>query len=109
MPYPYPLSTPDVDNCDYKMNFQAKNEGLLEVELYCDTEHDRGPNGETLFQTLKNKKLFDRDDEFYVVKEWNTYRDKVLKCCVEEILVPVFVREAHEELLREAKESVLRV
>ena len=91
------------------MNFQAKNEGLLEVNLYCDTEYDRGEYGETLFQALKNEKFFYRDDSFYIELQWNEYRDQVLQCCVEEILVPVFVSEAHEELLREAKESVLRV
>jgi hypothetical protein len=35
-------------------------------------------------------------------------REEVLKICSNDILIPILTREAHDELLREAKESVLK-
>lgn len=53
--------------------------------------------------------MFHREEFFYVVEEWNKLRKEVLNICVNEILTPIFEREAHEKLLEEARDYVLRV
>lgn len=44
-----------------------------------------------------------------MVEEWNKLRKEILQICVNEILVPIFEREAHEKLLEESQYYVLRV
>lgn len=80
----------------------------MTVKLYADKEHEI-TGGTSMLDSMKKDPIFHRDEFFYVVEEWNKLRAEVLRQLVNEILIPVFVREAHERLMEEARDFILRV
>jgi len=59
--------------------------------------------------SLTREPIFSREEYFYITEEWNKLRKEVLRQCVCDILIPIFQREAHERLLEEARDCVIRV
>lgn len=88
---------------------KGKNDGLLEVKLYTDTDQDIANKRTLLDECFLKEPIFQRDEFYYVVEEWNKLRREVLDVCVNEILMPIFQREAHEKLIEEAQKYVLAV
>jgi transcriptional accessory protein Tex/SPT6 len=86
---------------------QAKNDDLIEISLHIQT--DTSGEGNSLFLELTKEPVFNREEYYYVAEEWNKLRKEVLRVCVNDILMPVFEREAHEKLLEEARDCVFRV
>lgn len=50
-----------------------------------------------------------RDEYSRVVDMWNKVREEAVTVCVNNFLLPVFEREAHERLLQEARDYVIKV
>uniref|UniRef100_A0A915EEF5 S1 motif domain-containing protein n=1 Tax=Ditylenchus dipsaci TaxID=166011 RepID=A0A915EEF5_9BILA len=90
-----------------RLKFRQKRR-FSEIKLYADTELETTSNNTMLESLFKDTTIFHRDEYFYVVEEWNKLRKEILRMCVNDFLVPVFEREAHERLYEEARECVLR-
>lgn len=91
---------------EYLYYAKAEKEGLIETRLYVDTD-DEIKRGVTLMDTTIASQ-YKRDEFSAVAVEWNNLRREVMKTCVDEILVPIFRKEAHELLMEEAQGHVIR-
>jgi transcription elongation factor SPT6 len=91
---------------EYLVYMQAKKNGLVEVKLYCDTDREREGN-RTLLDSIETE-LYQKEDYAEVAQEWNKHRREAMRLCVNDFLMPVLEREAHERLLEEAQEFVLK-
>ncbi|KAL7079838.1 hypothetical protein ACQ4LE_000385 [Meloidogyne hapla] len=91
---------------EYLHYVKAKNDDLIEIDLHIETD----TSGETncMLLSLTREPIFSREEYFYITEEWNKLRKEVLRLCVCDILIPVFQREAHERLLEEARDCVIR-
>lgn len=73
------------------------------MKLYADTEQD------TMLDFITKDPIFQYDEYSIIPEEWNKQRREVLRVCLNDLLLPIFVREAHERLLEEARDCVLKV
>nr|CAD2207292.1 unnamed protein product [Meloidogyne enterolobii] len=91
---------------EYLHYVKAKNDDLIEIDLHIETD----ATGETncMLLSLTREPIFSREEYFYITEEWNKLRKEVLRQCVCDILIPIFQREAHERLLEEARDCVIR-
>lgn len=81
---------------------------MIELKLYADAGYEIEHNN-TILDSMKKEPIFHRDEFFYVVEEWNKLRAEVLRILVNDILLPQFAREAHERLMEEGRDYVIRV
>jgi hypothetical protein len=80
---------------------------LIEINLHIQTDSTGEEN--RLLLALTEEPVFNRDEYNIIAEEWNKLRKEVLRICVNGILIPVFQKEAHEKLLEEARQCVIRV
>ncbi|KAK6102088.1 SH2 domain family protein [Brugia pahangi] len=92
---------------EYLWYVQAHASGLLNLKLHCDTEDDIRFE-KTMLQEFLSEQPYHRDEYSRVVDMWNKIREEVVTVCVNNFLLPVFEREAHERLLQEAKDYVIK-
>ncbi|KAI6213562.1 SH2 domain-containing protein [Aphelenchoides besseyi] len=104
----------ELEKTDYLRFDLAKQQNLLNVEIYIDAkdpEEDKKPQHEKTPGLLLTEVLagnyFAVDESTEVSMKWDVYRNKALKECVQ-VLEKQFARETHEILLSEAKDCVLR-
>lgn len=77
----------------------------MDIKLHAQTEDEEN----SMLNFLMNESQFQRNENSAVAEKWNKCRRDVLQICVDELLIPTFAREAHEILLDEAKEFVVKV
>ncbi|EJW70074.1 hypothetical protein WUBG_19016 [Wuchereria bancrofti] len=61
-----------------------------------------------MLQEFLSEQPYHRDEYSRVVDMWNKIREEAVTVCVNNFLLPVFEREAHERLLQEAKDYVIK-
>lgn len=93
---------------EYLKFVKAKNDELVEINLHV-RQSDPTLDSNPLLDELTKDYVFHRNDFSNIADEWNKLRKEVLRVCVNDILMPVFQREAHEKLLIEAQECVVKV
>lgn len=76
--------------------------------MYADASYEIEHNN-TLLDSLKKDPIFHREEFYIIADEWNKLRAEVLRLMVNDILIPVFAREAHERLMEEARDYIIRV
>ncbi|KAI1722453.1 SH2 domain-containing protein [Ditylenchus destructor] len=89
---------------EYLQYVKAKKDSLMEIKLHAGTEEDKN----LMLNFLMTESRFQRIESSEVAEKWNKCRLDVLKICLDELLTPAFAREAHETLLDEAKECVVK-
>ncbi|KAI1712859.1 SH2 domain-containing protein [Ditylenchus destructor] len=89
---------------EYLQYVKAKNDSLMDIKLHAQTEDEEN----SMLNFLMNESQFQRNENSAVAEKWNKCRRDVLQICVDELLIPTFAREAHEILLDEAKEFVVK-
>ncbi|VDD93440.1 unnamed protein product [Enterobius vermicularis] len=97
----------EVRHDEYLWYVQAKNSGLLNIKLFCDTEDDIRI-GETLLSQITANEPFYKNEFSNLVRLWNDIRTEAVKMCVNQFLLPGLEMEAHERLMEEAREYVIK-
>ncbi|KAI6199791.1 Suppressor of Ty 6-like protein [Aphelenchoides besseyi] len=104
----------ELEKTDYLRFDLAKQQNLLNVEIYIDAKDpendEKSENDQTpglILQEVLAGNYFAVDESTEVSMKWDVYRNKALKECVQ-VLEKQFARETHEILLSEAKDCVLR-
>ncbi|MFH4974474.1 hypothetical protein AB6A40_001183 [Gnathostoma spinigerum] len=92
---------------EYLWYMQAKNNGLLNVRLQCDTE-DEVRLKRAFIDEFLDSQPYHRNEFSDVVQKWNKLREEAVRECVTQLLIPVFEREVHERLLQEARDYVIK-
>ncbi|CAD5223704.1 unnamed protein product [Bursaphelenchus okinawaensis] len=84
----------------------AKQQGLLNVEIYVDPE---GSDTNIAEDFMRNEDIFgEMTETSFAAMEWKRLREESLKQCIMEMLCPYFAKETYEVLLDEAKKHVMR-
>uniref|UniRef100_A0A915AX80 Suppressor of Ty 6 homolog n=5 Tax=Parascaris univalens TaxID=6257 RepID=A0A915AX80_PARUN len=92
---------------EYLWYVQARNCGLLNIRLHCDTEDDVRLR-RTFLNDFLEMQPYHKDEFSNVVEMWNKIREEAVTVCINEFLIPVFEREVHERLLQEARDYVVK-
>lgn len=85
----------------------AREDGLLEVEIYVDK---RGEEPNLFDDSFRTGDVFGvKSETSQAALEWIRLREESLEMCVLELLCPYFAKETYEVLLDEARKCVQRV